>query len=323
MTYERRLLRAYARAFPQAEVSVRAHTGGAWDLRDASAYAARLLSYPVLDRCLHRGSPPSRACVPHVVCDCGDGALGFSPSLPGDTAAAALEGKKLSAKQKAQIAVLRSQPDRVLWTVLYAARRCLFAQGYDRACVLLFVRHHANMLVLQEEEEGSGGLLVTLYEPNGAPAAAETLKGLFANFEVRLGRALQRTVRLRAVGLGLQTALGEETVRRTGRAVFTTRRGYPVCAAVVLWLFGEYVRSGLRDLEAFELFVFERGKAKLQAELLRWTQDLADWVETTGAYAERLRRLYARTFESTNVVAVRAAYGRAQVTWTTASAAVR
>jgi hypothetical protein len=317
MDYETRLRAAYDEAFPRIRVSVTTKTTTiagrrhVWSSQTALTCAVRLTSVPVLDHCLHR-STSKTTCVPHVICDCS--AAGHLAAPSQGTLQSLAAGTKLTAGQKAELALLRRLPDRVLLTVAYAATRCLLcSHPYRRACVLLFFNAHANMVLL----EVRGGVLeVTVYEPNGVAAARryDTEAKLFPGFAKALTALLGRQAAVIFVGAGLQTLLGERSVLRRRGRVTIKQRGYPVCQAVNLWLFAAF----LQDAEATETVgAFERrllttvGVEALREELLAWVEALRDWVREHQADA--LRKLLERTFADSNVVEVRAAYGRLQV----------
>lgn len=320
LRYGRALDEAYAVAFPTS-VQIRVGTYGREPYSNAAAAATtlRLSSLPVIDRCLHRGAGRAAAadgavCVPHVVCDLM--APGDVCRLPPPLRRKIVAGRKLDAVEKTTLAQLRRPADRTFWTVAYAALRCDLG-GFRRACVVLFFRPepelptgHANMVSLLQTPEG---LEVSLYEPNGREAAqaSRTVRRFFPDFARRLGRLLERPVRFRLTGLALQTQLGRRWLRRfaSGRTSVVDR-GYPVCAAVVLWLFSLYTTQGAASgggIAAFEAQLLRRPRRELKAELLAWVVELAAWVQER--YAAAMGAQLRAVFEGSNVGEVLLQYG--------------
>jgi len=207
--YSKKLLRAYARVFPAARVSLEAFPTRrrGWAPEEAASAVASLASVPIIDHCLHRGAEASRTtCIPHLVLDCSQ--AGFFDELPEEVAERILAGQKLSQRQKAALGLLSDVQQRAALTVAYACNRC-FSTGYPRAVVLLFFQTpggggHANMLLL---EARGGSVRVTCYEPNGSDAANAygTVERFFPHIEAVLEPLVGRRVRFAVVGLALQT----------------------------------------------------------------------------------------------------------------------
>lgn len=312
--YRHQLLQAYDVCFPKGvrvSVETQAAHGGrfSWTPTTAASAALSLSSAPVIDRCLHRGEQ-GRTCVPHLICDCTR--PGTITSIPAGVADLVKEGGKLDQREKALLALLKSAPERVLWSVAYAANRCA-EQGFSRACVLLCFEAsgvgHANMIFVEASRDQ---LAVTVYEPNGQEAAEryDTVRRFFPHFARRLQPLLRSgaDVSLEVAGVALQTLLGSETTRR-GRGLMTvSRRGYPVCAAVVLWFFSLVATSdaAVPDVEAALLGL---GRRRLKRELLEWVRELASWVRE--AYADVMRAQLEAVFDDSNVRSVAIKYGAA------------
>jgi hypothetical protein len=87
-------------------------------------------------------------------------------------------------------------------------------------------------------------------------------------------------------------------------------RGYPVCAAVVLWLFSLYTTQGAASgggIAAFEAQLLRRPRRELKAELLAWVVELAAWVQER--YAAAMGAQLRAVFEGSNVGEVLLQYG--------------
>jgi hypothetical protein len=198
--------------------------------------------------------------------------------------------------------------------VAYAANRC-GGKGYDSACVLFFFLAeedvgHANALYVDWTKD-SGRLLVSCYEPNGREASERygTRERFFSRFEARTRELLSRDrpVDLDFVGLNLQTFLGE--VRRQG--AYTIRRGYPVCEAVVLAFFSDYMHHPEGTMEELERQLMDAGASERRAALLKWVRTMEGWVQEN--YSEVLSAKLAEVFSNSNVARVEVAYGDVKV----------
>jgi hypothetical protein len=313
--YSRRLLQAYARIFPPVKVSLQS-SRGIWAPEEATRAVIAICSAPVIDHCLHRGSESSRrACIPHLVLDCGNEGLFYD--LPEKVLAKILRGEKLSQLEKAKLGLLRDLRMRVLLTVAYACNRC-FSQGYRKAVIVLFFQTpggtgHANMLLLEKHR---GAASVTCYEPNGVKAAEAygTEKRFFSTFTDALQPLVQRETSFRIVGLALQTSLGHRLVQRLRRTLSVSDRGYPVCQAAVLWFFASYIEADTKlDLAAFEERILAGDRRELKAELLSWILDLQAWVRRH--YAQRMRALLDKVFAGSNVSRILLRYGDLHIAW--------
>ena len=315
--YGQRLLTAYTICFPQAQVSVQTTTAPAenvWTGTEAATSARINLSTPTLDEALGRSQKRSTGlCVPHILADVSqDGDLRLTSALK----QAIKSGKKLTALQKAELAQLADKPLRVALTAAYAINRCLL-QDYTYACIPVFLRldngeGHANLLILELKHRR---IVVQLYEPNGIAASEKygTVERLFPSFERDVGRYLKetRSVKLRVVGAGLQTVLGETSEMHRGMRTITRSRGYPVCEAIVLFVIAEFMKqSQVADVEKFEQRLID-DRASTRQALLKFVENLAEWVQRS--YAEALSTRLRAIFQASNVLGCEAIYGSVEV----------
>ena len=233
--------------------------------------------------------------------------------------AAVRNGSKLSSEQKAVLSLLRDARRRVLLTLAYVANRCR-ATGFSRAVVIMFFKAngvvgHANMILLQKETEADA-LSVSVYEPNGTKAALQyaTEARFLTGLSQSLVPLVRRAVSLRFVGSAMQTFLGQRIVRRSRKAIAVMERGYPVCEAVVLWLFHRYIEADADlDLADFEASLLKKGRRVLKQELLSWILAAQAWVDRH--YVEEMKKKLTAIFRQSNVTQVTLRFGPAEVVW--------
>ena len=293
---------------------------GAWLPEDAVGALQLASDVPLAERAL-----ASRAsldvCVPHLQLTAYERLADDDeePAWLSDLTAAVEQGDRLDRRGKSRLARVLPLRRRVALTLGYVVNRCW--PRYARAIVPFHFQPldthgggHANMLYLSFSGDRAGltSVMVQVYEPNGIEAYRAYGSGSWAlgSLDADLADLLlplhgDVRVSVEGVGAGLQTLLGEWE-RTTNRRVVTVRRsGYPICQAMVYFVFSEFLRQNSLDLASFDKAVARQilnatsARHRLQRKLLRFLENLEAWAR--DEYPAALRRGVQELFAHSNV----------------------
>ena len=217
------------------------------------------LHYPLLDYTL-RKSQQTRVCCPHIFLDLHSTAY-ESPALEIKKVTEKIRDPKqrLSRMEKTAVSLSKMR-DRVPLTIAYAVNRCRREPGggYEWAAVLLTVEpensHVLHSEVLMARVVGRK-LRIRIYDPNGSEegsnSSARTVGKYAADIAERgLCTGVDEVEPIQFMGEGIQTILGEWIINEipgcAAGSYRVTKRGYPICKSIVLWILTLYAQSVIR-----------------------------------------------------------------------------
>ena len=328
----RELLELYDQAFGRVTVSSATRSGGKFSPVQVANLALSLAASATLAHAMgrERGAPSAgAACLPHLTLTLTAESCGPPPSVAAALDDAVRAGAPLSACQKAALLALEGKRARAARCVAWVANRCASTMSASRRaalpvcfCPLVGGREstekHFNLLVFTFEEER--GVSLELFEPNGLEAyEAGGLASVFDDIgaAIRGDRLSEMRFRLRPVGSGLQTDLGEWfwSRSRAGGGVARLARGYPICSAVCVWAFTRLLAGDFGSVECLDAALHEeltlRGperRYELQRDIREYIRRAAAWNDGPGR--EALREALVAHFHGTNVLELRVARAR-------------
>jgi hypothetical protein len=149
--------------------------------------------------------------------------------------------------------------------------------------------------------------VIEVLEPNGRDVFGSWGLGHALDFDTTVAEIEElcgEPIRVRAVGSGLQTALGLWHFDRKGGEF----RGYSVCSAVCLWIFARFTASDDASLRVTDQRIFEQlsstptNRHDLQRDFQEFMRGLNTWRAAEGE--GELRKAIVRNFKDSNVIAV-------------------
>ena len=313
----------YMHTFGDVEVSAKLKTDGEFTPTLALNLGQALASSVPMARAMRRGLTQT-VCDPHFVLS-----LTADAAIPSSTAGEELlnnvrAGNPLPSAQKALLMSLPDLRQRAAWSVAWVAKRCQRSMRTSLHATLPVSYRplssgvggtlHANLIAMTFDSDGT--VHIELFEPNGVDAYyTEGLADILTGIEEEMARweLLPDGCTFSAVGTGLQTALGEWRFSASGTNRRLQQQGYPVCGAVCVWAFSEYLSSEYRTLRDFDahlhaqLISSPQERHRLQHRFFDSLAALATWNDTDGR--KELRDSILSNLRGTNVLTLAVSRG--------------
>ena len=221
-----------------------------------------------------------------------------------------ISGSKLMPKDKALLLTLPART-KIQWIIAWFVNRCIYSTRARRSALPVCLDSHMNLLSATYQKDGS--VLIELLEPNGLQKKATSVskKIALAVNDLKLSGMVRHKVRFQAIGKGIQTALG---VWKVDSQRVLSRRGYPVCSAVCVWVFRNYTKSNSETLQAYDrlleiaLTKSPESRHNLQRKFLNFLENLAIWVESEEGRNKLTSRLQ-KHFKDSNVSLITSRFG--------------